>query len=143
MAKMGRKTGYRMPATIDKALVREALFMIVAEHLNEMVAAQIDAAKGFALIDKSDENGLRTYEVAPNPMAFKTLIEQVLGKPPQPLEHSGKDGAPLIPVVNDDLRIKYEAELRHRLLTQSTQEPYVGVNVEPDLSPRLDIGESD
>lgn len=78
----GRKTGSKLPTTLKREEMREVMRLIYAKHMEEMLLAQIQAAKGYALIDKSDKDGEMTYDVGPNPHAWKNVTDHCLGKPP-------------------------------------------------------------
>jgi hypothetical protein len=86
MGLRGPKKGVKYRCTVEKERIRDAIRSIVEREVREMVERQIDRAKGCAIIDKKDDTGERIYDLPPDPAAFKTLIEQAIGKAPQALD---------------------------------------------------------
>ena len=103
----GRRAGSKNAATLDKEQAREALRAIVKEHMAEMVAAQVDNAKGLkyliardkksgkfrrlsgddaALTGDSDSETIEVWAKDPNVSAFTDLLNRTLDKPTEHVE---------------------------------------------------------
>ena len=76
----GRPKGSKNPATLEKEHYRALLMEVARERFKPMVESQFDLATGFALIDKTDDTGLRIFDQKPDAAAGKNLMEQVIGK---------------------------------------------------------------
>lgn len=90
MGKRGPKPGTTYAKTVEKRAIRERIQAFVEEHLPTLLESAFDSAKGHWALDKSDEDGTRVYEVSPNPIAMKLLIEHAAGKAPQSLDITSK-----------------------------------------------------
>jgi len=98
----GMPKGYKTAKTLDKEATREILRSIVREHMNEMVAAQVENAKGLkyliardkltgkfrrlgeadaALAGDSDREIVEVWEKDPNVSAFTDLLNRTIDKP--------------------------------------------------------------
>lgn len=115
----GPKKGAKYKPTLEKALAREEARAFIQAQLPRMLSAQIEAACGVAHLMLRNEDGTWSkapdtmtadqmlsvlngpatrYYIAtkdPNTSAFNTLAAYALDKPVEPIELSGKDGAPL------------------------------------------------
>ena len=124
MAK-GRKTGgkpkgYKAPKTIEKEMERERLRQMVCAEMEPMTQAQIQHAKGVSYmvlrmpdgsfaratdekqIDAACAAGAQAFRIftqAPNPAAYKDLMDRALDKPKEQVEVTGKDSGPLEIVI--------------------------------------------
>ena len=76
----GFPKGQKARKTIEKELFRQRFMEKMRERWDEIIDAQIDLAKGFALIDKSDDTGNRIFEKAPDASAGKNLMDQTMGR---------------------------------------------------------------
>ena len=112
----GRKKGYRFPSTLNKEAARQAALGLVLQHLEAMLSAQIENAKGvhYATIRTPQGTYVRAtdtkqidaaiscggemfklYTKEPSPASFQALWDRTLDKPIERTEVSGKDGGPL------------------------------------------------
>ena len=82
----GRKMGYR---AIQAERAREFLIKRIADELEPIVTAQIEAAKGIYYLDENDNT---IYTKKPDLKAGEFLLNQSVGKPKESIEMSGKDG---------------------------------------------------
>lgn len=69
----GRPKGSKEKQTLDKEATREALRQIVKEHMSEMVAAQVAAAKGLKYLT------VRNKKTGKFEKLTKELADQILG----------------------------------------------------------------
>lgn len=76
----GPKKGQKFAKTLERELFRKRFMEKMRERWDEIIDAQIDLAKGYALIDRSDETGNRVFEQRPDATAGKNLIDQTMGK---------------------------------------------------------------
>lgn len=100
---MGKNGGKRPGAgrkkaqhTIATEKMREFLVNKIAEEMEPILQAQIDAAKGisFEEVDK-DGNRINVYKKLPDTKAGEYLLNQGVGKPKETTELTGKDGGPV------------------------------------------------
>jgi hypothetical protein len=105
----GLPKGYKFPKTIEKELERERLRQLVIAHMEPMTLAQIEHAKGVsymvlrhpdgtfsratdeAMIDLACQQGAESFKIftqAPNPAAYKDLMDRALDKPIEQHEHA-------------------------------------------------------
>ena len=61
----GKKKGYRHQNTLDKIAAREALRLIVMQHMEPMTAAQIASAEGLKYLVTRDKKSGKFIRVAP------------------------------------------------------------------------------
>ncbi len=102
MAKGGRREGAGRPpgnASIVQKIASE-LKVVMARKLKErfvpVLDAQLDAAFGIQTEAFDRKTGNLYYkEPGPNTFAFKTIAEQVIGKPKESVELSTPDNKPL------------------------------------------------
>lgn len=92
--KGGRKKGYK---AIQAEKAREYVIKRVSAELAPILDAQIDAAMGMRVMDKDG----RVYTRQPELRTGEYLINQSAGRPVERLEHSGRDGKPLIIRVDE------------------------------------------
>lgn len=71
----GPKKGAIYKPTLDKIKAREALRLIVLQHMPEMVAAQIDASKGLKYLVKRAKHGGK-FEVVTEEMIKAGILDQ-------------------------------------------------------------------
>lgn len=76
----GFPKGKKKKSTIAKELFRQRFMEKMKERWDEIIDAQIDLAKGFALIDKSDVTGNKIFEQKPDASAGKNLMDQTMGR---------------------------------------------------------------
>lgn len=104
----GRKKGFRFASTLTKEAAREAFRVEVQKHLPELIAAQIDNAKGLKYLVTRDaktgkfinvteamarakpgEETIEVWEKDPNVNAFAQLMDRTLDRPAeQKQQHS-------------------------------------------------------
>jgi len=72
--------------------IKERLADLFEEHSEKMHLAQIDLAKGLfiGIEDPETHEIIRVYKRMPSSEAYKNLLEHVVGRPNQPVEHSGE-----------------------------------------------------
>lgn len=116
----GRPKGSPNAETISKAQAREALRVIVLEHMRAMVDSQVAHAKGLKYLvkrhkqtgkfekvtekeldnlldgEESDRVTLEVWEKDPSVQAFTDLMNRALDKPSDHVELTGADGTPLV-----------------------------------------------
>ena len=80
----GRPVGSRDTATIEQ---RGTIEELARSHAPTAMATLVDIAA------KGDSEAARVS-------AANAILDRGYGKPMQAMEHTGKDGAPLIPVIN-------------------------------------------
>jgi len=90
--KGGRPVGSKLAKTIREENARKYVMDRIIEELEPIVSAQIDAAKGMRIMDKDG----RIYTKQPELKAGEFLLNQNIGKAVETVEHSGRDGKPLI-----------------------------------------------
>lgn len=116
----GRQAGTKNKATIDKELHRERLRQMVVDALGPMTQAQIDHAQGVSYmvlrnpdgtftratdvkqIDAACASGAAAFRIftqAPNPAAYKDLMDRTLDKPVEQVQLTGAEGGPLEIVI--------------------------------------------
>lgn len=101
MGLRGPQKGAKYKPTLTKEAARDALRQIVLKHMDEMVAAQVHAAKGLTVavmrrrdgtfrriespedFDKAVESGAKidVHTLAPSTQAFTDLMNRSLDKP--------------------------------------------------------------
>lgn len=112
----GLPKGYKFQKTIEKELERERLRQLVVAHLEPMTLAQIEHAKGVSYmilrhpdgtfsratdekqIDAACASGAQAFKIftqAPNPAAYKDLMDRALDKPIEQVAMTGGDGGPI------------------------------------------------
>jgi hypothetical protein len=115
--KGGRPRGSLSRDTLNKAEAREAARVVILRHLDELLSAQIEHAKGikhmilrgpdgtFARatdpkqIDAALAAGATFYYIFtkdPSVQAFSDLLNRALDKPAQHVEMSGPDAGPIV-----------------------------------------------
>jgi hypothetical protein len=85
----------RKPKTV-RTIQAEYIRNKIAERLSEealaVINAQIEAAKGTAVLTTEGPSGVTTSYGKPDVNAAKSLFEQVLGRPKETVEHKGNVG---------------------------------------------------
>lgn len=77
--------------TIQAEYIREKIAKRLADELDPIIDAQILAAKGEAIQTSwNEKTGETTVSGTPSVPAFKNLLEQVVGRPKETVEHQGK-----------------------------------------------------
>lgn len=116
----GPKKGAKYKPTLDKALAREALRAIVLKHMDALVAAQIDNAKGLKYLVTRDkttgkfvkvteamagalkgDERVEVWEKDPSVAAFTDLMNRTLDLPAKPAEDINLQG---------DIVLRWEGE---------------------------------
>jgi len=109
--KNGKKGGRPIASkTLVTQMMKKVLIETINARFKPMLEAQIDSAIG-VMLKKIDNKGIPYYvEEAPNTSAAKFLIEQVLGRAKESIEHSGemKGLVGLITSLNNDSMRKDE-----------------------------------
>ena len=83
-------------ATIIAQKTREYLAVALERRLKPIVEAQLDAAMGIETEAFDRRTGKLYYkDPGPNVVAFKTILEQVVGRPKETVEMSGPEGNPV------------------------------------------------
>lgn len=77
----------------EKQIVRQVWHDFVKENLKDIMESMRDKAVGLKFIDAE---GDRVYEDKPDPVAAKLLLEHAIGRAPESLEVSGKNGGPIV-----------------------------------------------
>lgn len=118
----GPQKGAIYTKTLEKRLIQERIKEFVSENLDEILFAMKDKAMGCHLIDKSDSDGERIYDLPPDPAAAKLLIEHAAGKPAQAIDVTSK-GEKIQPSNTADFEgaklIVKEFEEKYKQLLQS------------------------
>ena len=90
-SRMNGKKGGRPVAskTLITQKIRERIVEKLYERIDPLIDAQLNSAIG-VILKKTDNKGLHHYlEEAPSTSAARFLVEQVLGRPKESIEHSG------------------------------------------------------
>ena len=76
--------------TLRKEAYREIFLEEMRDEFRPVIRAQVELAKGIAIIDRKDDTGERIFDRPPHDVGMK-LIEQMIGKPKQDaeVEHKG------------------------------------------------------
>lgn len=90
----GRPKGSKDMKTLEKKWFREQFMARMKTEWDSVIDAQIELAKGIAIIDKKDDTGERIFDRPPDSSAGKNLIEQTMGKASDSLDLTS-DGKPL------------------------------------------------
>lgn len=70
----------------------------IRAHLPLLIQRMFDLAEGVVMQEvriEGEETTTRIYQLAPDRLALQFLIENVIGKTPQRVELTGKDGGPV------------------------------------------------
>jgi hypothetical protein len=97
MALGGRRPGAGRPKaghTIKTEEMRKALVEFVRVHMNELMAAQLDLARGVQVaksvkLEGEYDEKLVVYREKPDNKAIDSLFHQSIGKPKESMELSG------------------------------------------------------
>lgn len=121
----GRKKGCKLASTISKEAARELTRQIISRHLEELISAQLDNAKGLhhlmmrdpktgkfervakdtndprvaeAQIDAAiaSGNAVWMYTKDPSVQAFSDLLNRALDKPAEQVKVTGENGGPVV-----------------------------------------------
>jgi len=76
----GPKWGAKKKKTLEKEWFRQRFMERMKEEWDKVIDAQIELAKGIAIIDKTDDTGERIFDRPPSSDAGKHLMEQTMGK---------------------------------------------------------------
>ena len=95
---MGRLPGHGRPkgsvsvGTVRAFKIKERLCELFEKEADALHAAQLDQPKGLFVGITHPTSGeiIRVYKKVPSTEAYKTLLEQCVGRPIQPVEHSGE-----------------------------------------------------
>jgi len=88
----GRPVGARTPHTKESEAVRKAIVKGVKKGVKPILTAMIDLALGVWVEQKMPHGKTRVYRCKPDVHAAKYLFDQVVGKPKEMAEITGKDG---------------------------------------------------
>lgn len=94
MALGGSRPGAGRPKgaqTLLKQAMRQRIYDFVSERLDGILESMHEKARGVAIIDKKDDTGERIFDLPPDPVAAKLLIEHAIGKPPEALDITSGD----------------------------------------------------
>lgn len=95
--------------TIQERL-RSKMADVVARRSVELFEAQMDAAIGKVVLEKTNEKGETSYMTTmPDTQAAKLLLEYTIGKPVEKIEHSGAIG---IVALVKQLEGNHDSELK-------------------------------
>lgn len=101
----GKKGGRPIASkTLITQKIRERIIEKLYERIDPLIDSQLNSAIGI-ILKKVDGKGLAHYlEEAPSTSAAKFLMEQVLGRPKESIEHSGgmKGLVSLITALNEE-----------------------------------------
>jgi hypothetical protein len=123
----GRKKGGKNASTLSKEAAREALRVIVLEHMREMTAAQIAHAKGLSYLVGRDRLG-----------KFKKLTSDEAEKA---LAEGGASEFTLVEVWEKDPSVQAFSDLMNRALDKpKEQEQEIKVTGEANLIAALHAG---
>lgn len=86
MGLRGPQEGAIYAKTIAKQAMRQRIYDFVNERLDGILESMHEKARGVAIIDKKDDTGERIFDLPPDPVAAKLLIEHAIGKPPEALD---------------------------------------------------------
>lgn len=116
----GKPKGYKHAKTIEKEIERELLRRQVIANRERMTNAQIEHACGVSYMVLRHKDGTFTratdekqlnaalaagsaaFEIftqAPNPAAYKDLMDRALDKPVEQHQHTGPEGGPIEIVI--------------------------------------------
>lgn len=85
--KGGRPKGTVAKSTLLAMKMREMLTEELHKRFKPIVNAQLDAAMGIETEAFDRKSGRLYYkDLGPNPMAFRTIMEQAIGKPKESIE---------------------------------------------------------
>lgn len=88
--------------TIDKEKARRMILRAVSKNIREITQGQIELAKG-VFYEKHDKQygKMRVYKDKPDAAAAQYLFNQMIGKPTESYEVSGKGGKAIVPILNN------------------------------------------
>jgi len=119
----GMPKGKKCLKTLEREAFRARYIARIAPEWDKIIEAELDLAKGFALIDKKDDTGERIYDRPPSVDAIKNIKAEIMGKPMDSVKLSGEGENGEILVSSPEslakyavLRKKYEAELKQEIL---------------------------
>lgn len=93
----GRPKGSIAKSTAIAIKIREVLARKLYARISPIADAQLDAALGIQTEHYDKKSGDLYYkDPGPNTLAFKNILEQVVGRATDKVELSGRDGKPLI-----------------------------------------------
>ena len=82
----GLPKGYKFPATLEREAARQIFNEEIRKEWRDIIRAQMELAKGIAVIDKTDSGGERIFDRPPSEGAGKNLMEQYIGKLPTDID---------------------------------------------------------
>ena len=94
----GRGNKPKTVRTLAADKIRDKIAQALADNIDEILKAQIDAAKGISIQTTEAPNGVTTVYGKPDIQAAKGLIEQAIGRPKETIEHKGNLG--IVGIIN-------------------------------------------
>lgn len=96
MALGGKRPGAGRPKgkeSLEKEALRKVLQNFVAVHMAEILNGLLERARGCQAQKKDNQGKDIVYDLPPDPSASKVLLDHSMGKPPESLDLSNKDGS--------------------------------------------------
>jgi hypothetical protein len=103
---VGRPRGSISKKTKIAIKLREQLAQAFYERFDPIIQAQLDVAQGIKLEVQSKDGEIYYKDPGPNTFAFKTILEQIIGRPLESIKLSDNDEKPLALGVVFNLAIK-------------------------------------
>jgi len=88
----GRPKGSKASHTLESEAVRKSIIKRVKKDTRPVLDALIHSALGLWYEEKMPNGGKRIYKQKPDVQAAKYLFDQVVGRPKEMQEVTGKDG---------------------------------------------------
>ncbi len=98
--KGGRPVGSISTATAIAQKLRKDMAKMLEARWGPIMQAQLDAAQGIVLQKEGKDGPVYQYP-GPSVQAFKQIQDQVMGKPKESVEVTGKDGGPMMIKLNE------------------------------------------
>lgn len=136
----GRPPGVIGHSHLKAIKIKEKLSDLFEEEAEALHRAQIDLAKGIfiGIEDPETHEIIRVYKKIPSSEAYRTLLEHIVGRPKQPLEHSGEINLPT-PILNIKADYSSESLIEPKLI--GTNELQVdNINPQSLEAPKTDQG---
>jgi hypothetical protein len=81
--------------TLEKREFERAVHGLLAPELPRLIANLLKLADGVTVQEKDKDGTLDVFTQPPDREANKYLLDRLLGKPRESIEHSGSEGAPI------------------------------------------------
>ena len=114
-ANAGRPKGTKASHTIESEQVRKAIVKGVKKDVKPILTALVNSALGIYFEEKMPNGGRRVYKLRPDINAAKYLLDQVMGKPKEMQEITGKDGGAIEYNFNEMKIADLDKELKNIL----------------------------